>query len=185
MTLPVSYYDESLPPELWETPPAPPVGAAAPVDVTDRLAAAVGNGSGERDGDLEHPDDAVELEAAEAAEGESGEVEPDPDSPIPGEVVTAERLLPVDATRTSPGGPATVEQPADTVTFELSVTPGQPGAYTPDLTAGQRPRNVAELRSRARPDDPAPWPSGSYVQIGTNGKRAHWTGEDWHSGDAP
>lgn len=245
MTLPGTYYDESLPPYLWvgaatgatagepgrftptdaEQPAnladladvtADPLtawapgeyvplrdgtaaawdGAAwiavvpaglAPVDVTERLAAAVGNGSGEQlDGEVEYPDDAVELEVAEAGEpGEAGQVESDPDSPVPGEVMTVERMLPVDATRTSPGGPAVVEQSAGTVEFELTVTAGRPGTYDPERTAATRPRNIGELRARARPADPAPWGPGEFVPVGRNGKRAHWSGEDWHSGEAP
>jgi hypothetical protein len=70
-------------------------------------------------------------------------------------------------------------------TGELTVTAGEPGAYEPDVAPADRPRNVTELRERARPVDTAPWPAEAYVLIGTSGKRAHWGGDDWHSGESP
>jgi hypothetical protein len=74
---------------------------------------------------------------------------------------------------------------AGTVERTLTVAPGEPGSYEPELAAADRPRNVTELRERARVVDPAPWAEGEYVLIGTSGKRAHWDGDDWHSGESP
>lgn len=67
----------------------------------------------------------------------------------------------------------------------LVVTAGEPGTYEPELAPRDRPSNVTELRERARPADDAPWPAEAYVLIGTSGKRAHWGGDDWHSGESP
>jgi hypothetical protein len=67
----------------------------------------------------------------------------------------------------------------------LVVTPGEPGSYGRALSPGQRPRNVTTLKELARPATPEPWPAGSYVLVGTSGKRAHWTGEEWKGGPAP
>lgn len=67
----------------------------------------------------------------------------------------------------------------------LTVTAGTPGAYDPPQRPAERPRNLAELRERARPADAAPWPAGAYVTIGESGKRAHWTGGEWRGGESP
>jgi len=74
---------------------------------------------------------------------------------------------------------------AVTIERTLTVAAGEPGTYEPELAAKDRPRNVTELRERARVTDPTPWPRGAYVLVGTSGKRAHWTGEDWHSDESP
>jgi len=74
---------------------------------------------------------------------------------------------------------------AATAEHTLTVAAGEPGTYEPELAGRERPRNVSELRARARVIDPAPWPAGTYVLVGVNGKRAHWTGEDWKLGDSP
>ena len=74
---------------------------------------------------------------------------------------------------------------AATVERTLTVTVGTPGTYEPDVAAKDRPRNVTELRERARVTDPAPWPRGAYVLVGTSGKRAHWSGDDWRSDPSP
>ena len=76
------------------------------------------------------------------------------------------------------------EQPA-TVSRSFTVRPGTPGSYEPEVPAKDRPRNVTELREVARVVDPAPWPAGAYVLVGTTGKRAHWSGEDWRSDESP
>ena len=65
------------------------------------------------------------------------------------------------------------------------VTAGTPGSYEPEVPAGERPKNVTELRDVARVTEPAPWLEGEYVLVGTTGKRAHWSGEDWHGGESP
>lgn len=70
-------------------------------------------------------------------------------------------------------------------TSSLTVTAGEPGTYEPEVAPADRPRNVTELRERARVSDPAPWAEGEYVLVGTSGKRAHWSGEDWHGGESP
>jgi hypothetical protein len=67
----------------------------------------------------------------------------------------------------------------------LTVTAGAPGGYSPELRPGARPHNVTELRDRARPADTAPWAAGQFVPVGTSGKRAHWDGQDWRSGESP
>jgi hypothetical protein len=53
------------------------------------------------------------------------------------------------------------------------------------VPAGERPKNVTELREVARVTDPGPWAVDEYVLVGTTGKRAHWTGDDWRSGESP
>lgn len=67
----------------------------------------------------------------------------------------------------------------------LTVTVGEPGTYDPQLSAADRPGNLTVLRDAARPATPQPWPAGSYVLVGTTGKRAHWTGSDWKGGASP
>jgi hypothetical protein len=67
----------------------------------------------------------------------------------------------------------------------LVAAPGTPGAYDPPLTPGERPRNVTQLAEQAVPATPEPWPAGTYVLVGTTGKRAHWTGTDWKGGPSP
>lgn len=67
----------------------------------------------------------------------------------------------------------------------FTITAGEPGTYSPEVVAADRPRNVTELRERARPADTGPWPEGAYVLVGTSGKRAHWGGDDWHGGESP
>jgi hypothetical protein len=68
---------------------------------------------------------------------------------------------------------------------EFTVSAGNPGTYEPAVSASERPRNVTELRARARPATPEPWDEGAYVLVGTTGKRAHWTGDDWHGDESP
>jgi hypothetical protein len=68
---------------------------------------------------------------------------------------------------------------------QLTVAAGTPGTYSPELRPQERPHNVTELRERARPDGLAPWAAGQFVPVGTSGKRAHWDGQDWRSGDSP
>lgn len=68
---------------------------------------------------------------------------------------------------------------------EFVVTAGAPGTYEPAVSATERPRNVTELRARARPATPEPWPEGDYVLVGTTGKRAHWSGDDWRGDESP
>jgi hypothetical protein len=65
------------------------------------------------------------------------------------------------------------------------VTPGQPGAYEPPVTPGDRPRNITELAARATPLTPEPWPAGAYIPVGERGKRAHWTGSSWKLKESP
>jgi hypothetical protein len=68
---------------------------------------------------------------------------------------------------------------------QLLVTAGAPGTYQPELRPAERPHNVTELRERAQPDGPTPWAAGQFVPVGTSGKRAHWDGQDWRSGESP
>lgn len=182
------YYEESYPPELWETPAAP-VGAARPAadegstvpggTVLPATAAEV-QGADQQEGALEAgPDspgavrtaDGVEhvgiLPAAAALQGQVLEV--DPDSPIPGTVETTEADVPDVA-----------------LPDFLTVTAGAPASYFPPVKPAERPRNVTELRQRAQPADPsAVWEPGQYVVVGENGKRAWWDGETWQRGEAP
>ena len=94
------------------------------------------------------------------------------------------------ASGSRPGAPrrgavtSTAAAPRTRVPQRLRVTSGQPGAYDPDLTAGERPRNVTVLADVAEPGTDA-WPAGSYVPVGTSGKRAHWTGSEWKGGESP
>ncbi len=77
--------------------------------------------------------------------------------------------------------PAADQQPSP-----LVVTAGAPATYSPPLRAVDRPRNVTELNSAGATADPAtPWPAGQYVSVGTSGKRAHWSGQEWRGGESP
>jgi hypothetical protein len=67
----------------------------------------------------------------------------------------------------------------------LVAAPGQPGEYDPAVSPEGRPRSLAELSDRYQPATTEPWPAGSYVLMGTSGKRAHWTGDRWKGGDSP
>lgn len=67
----------------------------------------------------------------------------------------------------------------------FTVAEGAPGTYDPEVSARDRPRNVTELRAFARPESREPWARGSYVLVGTTGKRAHWSGDDWHGDESP
>lgn len=66
-----------------------------------------------------------------------------------------------------------------------TAAPGQPGEYAPAVSGEQRPRSLTELSERYQPATPEPWPAGTYVLMGTSGKRAHWTGDRWKGGDSP
>ena len=67
----------------------------------------------------------------------------------------------------------------------LIVSAGEPGEYDPELSPADRPVNITVLREAAQPATQDPWPAGSYVLVGTSGKRAHWTGDEWKSGVSP
>lgn len=92
----------------------------------------------------------------------------------------------------TPGGPVAAgssesgseDQTAPPVS-DLTAAPGRPGEYTPAVSAEQRPRNLMELADQYQPATPEPWPAGTYVLMGTSGKRAHWTGDRWKGGDSP
>ena len=84
-----------------------------------------------------------------------------------------------------PGEGDRLEATASTISRTLTVDAGAPGTYDPPVSAADRPRNVTELRDQARVTSPAPWAAGEFVQVGQNGKRAHWTGEDWKLGESP
>jgi hypothetical protein len=102
-------------------------------------------------------------------------------SPSPELVVTAEDAAGA-ALPEAPGQDGTVELEDARV---LTVAAGAPGTYNPPQTPAQRPRNVTDLRERAQPVTRDPWPEGTYVQVGESGKRAHWTGTEWRSGESP
>lgn len=59
--------------------------------------------------------------------------------------------------------------------------PGTPGTIEPELDP--RPSTLLELADAARAEGPR-WPPGAYV-LYSSGKRAHWNGEAWRSGEAP
>jgi hypothetical protein len=81
----------------------------------------------------------------------------------------------------APAQPAAVRTPQ-----RLQVTAGAPGTFGDvELAAVDRPRNVTELAAAAQPVTPEPWPAGSFVPVGTRGKRAHWTGTEWKGGASP
>jgi hypothetical protein len=87
-----------------------------------------------------------------------------------------------DAPRTAAGSPS----PGATVgTSPLTVAAGAPGTYDPPVRPADRPSNLTELRERAQPADRSPWPEHAYVLVGESGKRAHWTGSEWRSGESP
>jgi hypothetical protein len=169
------YYDTSYPPELWETPAAP-VGAARAVPVLESPAAPAA-------GDLEAG--AFELEPAPSS---------DPAAQVVGEAVelTPEAAAALEARGPLPELPASAYA-EDAVPLEdaaaavpvYSVSAGAPGSYSPAVTAAERPRNVTDLGERARPVAPFPWLPGQYVLVGERGKRAHWDGAAWRSGEAP
>ena len=133
-----------------------------------------------------------------AARRASSTVEPvEPTTPVVDlgpETNSPEGAVLVESTRAEPDGPAVVAVPVDQLVgdeqlvntgAEFTVTAGTPGTYEPAVSASERPRNVTELRARARPATPAPWDEGAYVLVGTTGKRAHWTGDDWHGDESP
>lgn len=66
----------------------------------------------------------------------------------------------------------------------FAVTEGAPGAYDPEPEPGDRPRTLEELGERTRLASVTPWASGSFIHYG-NGKRAHWSGDSWHSHESP
>jgi hypothetical protein len=43
---------------------------------------------------------------------------------------------------------------------------------------------LLELADSVQPIPSSAWPAGSFVAYGS-GKRAHWNGEAWRSGEAP
>lgn len=67
----------------------------------------------------------------------------------------------------------------------LTAAAGAPGAYDPPVRAADRPANMAELREGVRPATREPWPAGTYVLVGENGRRAHWSGSEWLAGESP
>lgn len=80
--------------------------------------------------------------------------------------------------------PQPEQQPQLREPQRLQVTAGEPGRYDPELSPAERPRNVTELAAAADPGTD-PWPAGTYVLVGTSGKRAHWTGTEWKGGASP
>jgi len=159
VTLAFGSYDESYPPEVLRgyTPPL--------VEGARRVGAGVGLEGGE-----------VVVEPT----GTPPDLGPGSNTPEGVEVV------PVEATRVEPDGPAVVAEPVDQRPTFI-VTAGTPGSYDPEVPAKDRPRNVTELREVARPapDNLEPWLAGEYVLVGTTGKRAHWSGDDWHGDESP
>lgn len=71
----------------------------------------------------------------------------------------------------------------------LSAASGQltagPDGYGTAVKAADRPRSLEELAQRVTLQDPAPFPAGTSLPIGTRGKRAHWTGTEWKTGESP
>jgi len=117
-------------------------------------------------------------------------------SSLPPHLLRPRGSLPGDArrggNRVTVGGPdqsvqsVQSEQPA-TVTRKpqrLRVSAGAPGSYDPELSAAERPRTIAELIAAAEPGTD-PWPAGSWVPLGTSGRRVHWTGSEWKGGESP
>jgi hypothetical protein len=84
-----------------------------------------------------------------------------------------------DASRAAAGSPT----PGDQLSPPQLVA--GPAGYTPHLASAERPRNLQELAERAQPDPRTPWAAGEWVAIGRSGKRAHWTGTEWHGGESP
>jgi len=66
----------------------------------------------------------------------------------------------------------------------LTVVEGAPGEYEPALEPTERPRTLDELAAQTRLTSPAPWRAGSFV-LYANGKRAHWSGDEWRSHESP
>jgi len=108
------------------------------------------------------------LPVLQAADQQERVLLVDPDSPVPGTLETTHADVP------------DVALPP-----LLTVTAGSPGSYSPAVTPAERPRNVTELQTRGTPEPADPWAPGQYVPVGERGKRAHWDGEAWRSGEAP
>lgn len=188
--------DSSLPPWLWG-PPATGADAGAPGTYSPA--------------DAKRPMDVAGLAAVVAdplTEWETGQYVPTRDGPAhwdggawvsgvaPGPVGIARQAPaaggvaapagsagtqtgPGDAARTAAGSPGPGPQPAS-----LRLGAG-PGGYTSPVKASERPRNLGELQQRVQPVDPAPWPQGASLPMGTRGRTAHWTGSAWASGVSP
>jgi hypothetical protein len=86
--------------------------------------------------------------------------------------------------RVPAGGDSAAAAPAGTDAGAVRLTAG-PGGYGTAVKAADRPRNLEELTRRVNLQDPAPFPAGAFVPIGTRGKRAHWTGTEWKTGESP
>jgi hypothetical protein len=102
-----------------------------------------------------------------------------PGAPRRGDPAAAETPAPPAAT--PPVSPGDRQEPPHL----LLVTAGTPARYEPAVSVSARPRNVTELRERARPATPEPWPAGAYVLVGERGRRAHWNGSDWRLDESP
>ena len=88
-------------------------------------------------------------------------------------------------TPAAPVGAASAPAAAGSPAATFTVVAGAPGSYGDDVKAADRPRNITDLDERATPADRAPWAAGQYVPVGERGKRAHWTGAAWKSGESP
>jgi hypothetical protein len=73
---------------------------------------------------------------------------------------------------------------ADPGTRMLTAAPGEPGSYEPEVHGDDRPSSIAELNERVTVADETPWPEGAFLPYG-NGKRAHWHGSGWTTGESP
>jgi hypothetical protein len=162
----------AVPVDSTRTEPDGPAVVAVPVDQLDETAA--------------EAEPTPTVRAATAVEVETGETvgaelvdQPDADTVIEG-TNNGDEAPDTGATRTAPSSPA-----GDETATRFVVSPGKPGTYDPEVPARDRPRNVTELREVARPNEPEPWLEGEYVLVGTTGKRAHWSGSDWHSDESP
>lgn len=200
MTLAFGNYDESYPPEVLRGYVAPVLSGAArreagDDDVTDPTTPPPDLGPESNAPEGAVPVDSTRTEpdgpavvAVPADQLDEAAVGAEPTPTVRGVVETEdgarhEGIVPASAAVDDDDDEPAEGDAAGSTRFVVSA--GKPGSYDPEVPASERPRNVTELRERARPLEREPWLEGEYVLVGTTGKRAHWSGDDWHSGEAP
>lgn len=117
-------------------------------------------------GELDHPDDDSHVVDGELVERES----------ITAEGAEVSAGFVTDDETSSSGTARAANAPEQAI-----ARPGTPGTIEPSI---DRPATLLELADVVQPVPSTPWPVGSFVAYGS-GKRAHWNGEAWRSGEAP
>lgn len=192
MTLSFGNYDESYPPEVLRGYVAPVLAGAArrPDTEGESPVSEPTTPPPEVDAESNSPEGAVPVDATRT----------EPDGPVvvavPLDQLDEEAANPPPAEEGEAESTPTVraatvrevaepDEPTGEDRARFTVTAGTPGTYEPDVSARDRPRNVTELRAFARPATREPWAVDEYVLVGTTGKRAHWTGDDWRGDESP